>query len=164
MSLSSEVVLRPRFKIDLEQSNESALDAFAHAASTQKKFVVTRVDDHVFIRLPKEKQHFWSPQLDLEILEIDKESSRLHGLFGPRPAVWTMFMFIHFVVGTLFTGAGVWAYSNASLDQPYALQLALMGLLVIIWFALYFLGRMGRATGRDEMRDLHFFMKDTLKL
>ncbi len=164
MSLSNEVVLRPRFQIELNRSNTSALELFEEAGKKQSRFVITRVDDHVFIRLPRDKQHFWSPQLDLEIMEIDETDSRLFGLFGPRPAVWTMFMFIHFGVATLFIGFAIWAYSNAKLDNPYGLQLALMGLLVIGWFVLYFAGRMGKAAGKDEMHELYRFMQDTLKL
>ncbi len=164
MALSNEVVLRPRFKIALERTNEDALAAFDKVKTTTGHVIITRVDDHVFLKIPKEKQHFWSPQLDLEIVSFEEGRSQLHGVFGPKPAVWTMFMFLHFVVATLFIGFGIWAYTRASLDEPYAVQLLLMGLMIIAWLALYFSGRMGKAAGRNEMHVLYNFMKKTLDL
>lgn len=164
MSLPNEIVLRPRFKIDLDRSNAEALQAFEKAKTTQSKFTVTRIDDHVFIKLPKNQQHFWSPQLDLEIIAHSENHSVLHGLFGPKPAVWTMFMFLHFVVAGLFIGFGIWAYTNWSLDYDYIVQLAIVIITLILWFVLYFAGRLGKASGKGEMMDLYNFMKTTLEI
>jgi len=164
MPLSNEVVLRPRFKIELNTSNEDALKTFDAAKKSHKDFIISRVDDHVFIRFPKEKQHFWSPQLHLEINEVDEKSSMLNGLFGPNPTVWTLFMFLHFFVAVIFIGFGAWAYSNWSLDNPFGLQLGIMLLMVISWFALYFAGRLGKRKGKPEMHALYNFMNESLNI
>ncbi len=164
MPLSNEVVLRPRFKIELNKDNETVLKDFEKAKATQKDFIVSRVDDHVFIRFPKEKQHFWSPQLHLEINEVDQSSSLLHGLFGPNPTVWTMFMFFHFAVAGLFIAFGIWAYTNWALKDTFGLQLAFMFLMVVCWFALYFAGRLGRFKGKEEMHQLYDFMNKSLNI
>lgn len=164
MRLSNEVVLRPRFKRILKNSHENVLKAFKDAKNDTSKFVITLVDDHVFIRYPKDKSDYWTPQLHLEITEKDEMECELSGLFGPSPAVWTMFMFIHFIVATLFVGTGIWAYSNYSLDNSSSLQILLMCLLVITWFVLYFIGKMGKASGKKEMQELYDFMSKTLNL
>lgn len=164
MSISNEIVLRPRFKIKLEKDNQSALELFDKAKEEQQEFIITRVDDHVFIKFPKAKQHFWSPQLHLEINAENDNSSMLHGLFGPNPTVWTMFMFLHFFVAVVFVGFGIWAYSNWSLDDSYIMQIFVMFLMVILWFALYFAGRLGKHKGKDEMYLLHDFMKKSLNI
>ena len=165
MSIPNEIVLRPRFKFDIEQDNEALLKLFEDSKTSQSDFVVSRVDDHVFIKFPKEKQHFWSPQLHLEINKNDSSTkgSTLFGLFGPNPTVWTMFIFFHFIVIGLFLGFGIWTYTNWSLNTSFAIQLFLTSLMVIIWFVLYFAGRMGKKTGMDEMHKLHHFMRDTLR-
>ncbi len=163
MSLTNEVVLRPRFKFEIKRNNQEALKLFEDTKNSQSDFVVSRVDDHVFIKIPKNKQHFWSPQLHLEINEVDKKTSTVHGLFGPNPTVWTMFMFFHFFVAVLFIGFGAWAYSNWSLENSYWLQIGVMVFMVVLWFSLYFIGRLGKKTGMDEMYLLHGFMKDTLR-
>jgi len=163
MSVNNDIVLRPRFKLELDRNNEEILKVFENAKNSQKEFVVTRVDDHVFIKIPKAKQHFWSPQLHLEIMEVDQKSSRLFGLFGPNPTVWTMFMFLHFVVAGIFIGFAIWAYTNWSLDNDFAIQLFVALFMIVIWLALYFGGRIGKATGKDQMLLLHEFMNKMLE-
>lgn len=165
MSLTNEIVLRPRFKFNVNSDNESLLTLFEDAKKNQSEFIVSRVDDHVFIKIPKKNQHFWSPQLHLEInkSEDNETLSTIYGLFGPNPTVWTMFMFFHFIVAGLFIGFGVWAYSNWSLGDSYAIQLFVTLMMIVIWFALYFGGRIGKRTGMDQMHELHHFMRDTLR-
>lgn len=163
MLLSNEIVLRPRFKIELNQDNTSVLKTFEDTKSSCETYKIVRVDDHVFIRLPKHHQQFWSPQLHLEINENTKETSTLRGLFGPNPTVWTMFMFLHFVVAGLFIAFGIWTYTSWALKSTYGLQMGLMLLMVVAWFTLYFAGRIGRAKGKDEMYALYDFMHSTLK-
>ena len=162
-STLNEVVLRPRFKFEKNQNNEYLLGLFDKAKKEQDNFIVSRIDNHVFLKLPKNKQHFWSPQLHLEIDEIDENSCTIRGLFGPNPTVWTMFMFFHFIVAGLFIGFGVWAYTNWALKTSYALQISLMFFMVIIWIALYVIGQMGKKAGMEEMHLLHGFMRDTLR-
>lgn len=164
MSVNNDIVLRPRFKLELDRNNEEVLKVFEDAKNSQKEFIITRVDDHVFIKIPKANQHFWSPQLHLEIMEIDKNSSRLFGLFGPNPTVWTMFMFLHFVVAGIFIGFSIWAYTNWSLGNDFAIQLFVTLFMVVIWFGLYFGGRIGKATGKDQMILMHRFMNKMLEV
>ncbi|MCB0462521.1 MAG: GTP-binding protein [Flavobacteriaceae bacterium] len=164
MQLSNEVVLRPRFKFSVNHDNEDLLVLFENTRKTQSEFIVSRVDDHVFIRIPKHKQHFWSPQLHLEINKNEADnSSTIYGLFGPNPTIWTMFMFFHFVVIGLFFGFGVWAYTNWSLGNDYTIQLFISLFMIVIWFALYFGGSLGKKSGMAEMHLLHHFMRDTLR-
>ncbi|WP_439152566.1 GTP-binding protein [Winogradskyella sp.] len=165
MELPNDIVLRPRFKFDVNQNNESLLMLFEDKSKQQTEFVVTRVDDHVFIKIPKQKQHFWSPQLHIEINEDydEKNKSTIYGLFGPNPTVWTMFMFFHFAVAGFFIGFAIWAYVNWSLDSNYAVQLFVTLFMIVIWFALYFSGRLGKKAGMEQMHELHHFMRDTLR-
>tara|TARA_R110000868_G_scaffold196650_1_gene442628 strand:- start:9865 stop:10422 length:558 start_codon:yes stop_codon:yes gene_type:complete len=163
MPLSNEVVLRPRFKMELERDKESVLKDFELAKSTQKNFIINRIDDHVFIKFPKHKQHFWSPQLHLEINEVSHGSCLVYGLFGPNPTVWTLFLFLHFMVAGLFIAFSIWAYANWRLKTNFALQIGAMIIMIIAWFALYFAGSIGKATSKTEMLELQEFMNVVLK-
>lgn len=163
MPTKNDIVLRPRFKIELHESNDVVLKRFEDLKSSQKNFTITRIDNHVFIKYPKKDQHFWSPQLHLEIDEVDANSSLLHGLFGPNPTVWTMFMFLHFMVAGLFIAFGIWAYTNWNLKSDFIVQVSLMVLMIIIWFVLYFAGRIGRDSSKKEMMQLHDVMESIIQ-
>ncbi|WP_282040765.1 GTP-binding protein [Winogradskyella flava] len=165
MELSNDIVLRPRFKFNVNDKRENLLVLFENKSKAQSDFIVLRVDDHIFIKIPKEKQHFWSPQLHLEINDDydKKDISKIYGLFGPNPTVWTMFMFMHFAVAGLFIGFSIWVYVNWSLGNDYAIQLFVTLLMIVIWFGLYFSGRLGKKAGMEQMHQLHHFMRDTLR-
>ena len=74
-----------------------------------------------------------------------------------------MFMFLHFVVAGIFIGFAIWAYTNWSLDNDFAIQLFVALFMIVIWLALYFGGRIGKATGKDQMLLLHEFMNKMLE-
>ncbi|MBD3864391.1 GTP-binding protein [Olleya marilimosa] len=158
----NEVVLRPRFKIELNRSHTSVLEAFEAKRLDQKQFIVSRVDDHVFIKLPKAQQQFWSPQLHLEINALENNKSQLYGLFGPNPTVWTLFMFLHFLVAGLFIAFCIWAYSNYALKVDYQLQVWGIVGMIILWFLLYFSGRLSKTSNQKEMTALYTFMSSVL--
>ncbi len=160
--LSNEIVLRPRFQMEFEQPCSQLLERFSKVKKSQNKFIISCVDDHVFIKLPNREQHFWSPQLHLEIAEKDKNSCSLHGFFGPNPTVWTMFMFLHVAIGILFMVDITWMYSNYNLGNPIIIQITIAIILVLIWILLYVAGRIGKKKGKPVMQELHNFMMQTL--
>ena len=156
---NSEVFLRPRFTIDLGESSEAVLKRFSDEFKKEETtFKGSIVDGHIFISVSKKDEHFWSPQLHLEIIEQTDKTSLLKGLFGPKPQVWTLFMFIHFVIGISFLGFGVMLYSKISLNESVVLPVIMMIFLPLIWTLLYFLGKIGKSTGKDQMKGLHDFM------
>ena len=163
MKISNKIVLRPRFTLGLNADTNQVLEAFKAAKNSQDAIKINILDAHVFLKIPVAQQHFWSPQLHLEVLEITKTSCKIKGLFGPSPTVWTLFMFFHFVTASLFLGFGVWAYSNWSLDTAFITPLLLMFLMVLVWISLYVSGRLGKQKGQEQMHELNDFMSTVLK-
>ena len=159
--LTNEIVLRPRFKIDLATDLESLMQLFDR--DSKAPFVLKRLDEHVYLRFRKEDTNFWSPQLHLELTSFEKNTSSIHGVFGPNPTLWTFFMFLHFGIGTLFVILGIFAYSKYSLGDDITLWVAGMVFLVILWFSLYALGRYGKSQGKDQMRQLNSFLEDIIR-
>jgi hypothetical protein len=96
-------------------------------------------------------------------MQEDVNNCTLFGFFGPNPTVWTLFMFLHFVIAMLFIAIGIWLYTNYTLAKPFNLQIAGMFFLAVCWIGLYLGGRLGKATGKSQMQSLHQFMKKTLE-
>lgn len=163
MELPNDIVLRPRFTLEYDVLPETMLCAYEDVGAISKDFVVYRADDHIFISIQKKKkQHFWSPQLHLEIYKIESQPTVIKGVYGPSPTVWTLFMFFHFLVFILFMASGVWLYTNVTLQLSYAFPLLGMILLFLAWIGLYIAGRIGRKKGKREMYRLQSFMYATL--
>ncbi|WP_405608819.1 GTP-binding protein [Polaribacter sp. Asnod1-A03] len=156
---NSEVFLRPRFSIDLKENSQIILDRFSNEFKKEiKHYRGNIVDGHIFISVSKKDEHFWSPQLHLEIIENTQNTSTLKGLFGPKPQVWTLFMFVHFVIGVSFLGFAIMLYSNWSLEASIVFPVIMMIFLPLIWILLYFLGKIGKDTGKNQIKGLHEFM------
>ena len=164
MQISNEIVLRPRFSILLNKNPKQVLEVFENVKNSHDAIQINVLDVHVFLKIPKTQQHFWSPQLHLEVLETSKTSCTIKGLFGPSPKVWTLFMFFHFVTASLFMGFGIWTYSNWTLDIQFTTPLILTFVMVIVWISLYISGRLGKQKGRHQMLELYDFMDRILKL
>ncbi|WP_405564738.1 GTP-binding protein [Polaribacter sp. Asnod6-C07] len=160
---NSEVFLRPRFTIDLDKNYKDILERFSDEFKKgNSKITGNIVDGHVFIKVCEKDEHFWSPQLHLEIIEKTVDTSLLKGLFGPKPAVWTLFMFIHFIIGLSFLAFCMMLYTRFSLSESLFFPLLMMIVLPLIWALLYFLGKIGKNTGKYQMRNLHDFMLQVL--
>lgn len=156
---NAELFLRPRFTIDFNASPESVINRFSETFKTKKtncRGVI--VDYHIFISVPKKDEHFWSPQLHLEFIKMDENITEIKGLFGPKPQVWTFFMFIHFVVGGLFLVFSTMLYTKISLKESYFFPLMMVIFLPLFWILLYFLGKIGKDTGKPQIKILHDLM------
>lgn len=161
---NSDIHLRPRFKMEFEESQQKLLAKFqGNVKNTACKYCVKVIDGHIVIDIPAEENHFWSPQLNIEIAQIDENRSVVKGLFGPKPPVWTFFMFIHFAMAFAFIGFSIMAYVKYTLKSDYITALMIAFFLPILWVVMYFLGRLGRKKGHKQMDELYKFMMKTLK-
>ena len=114
----NKIVLKPRFKIEIDEDKELIIGKFKNKfAQGGSQFSGKIVDHHVIIDVNQKEQHFWSPQLHVEIEENEENTTLVKGLFGPKPTVWSLFMFIHFGVAVAFIVFLVIAYTHWSLEQ-----------------------------------------------
>lgn len=161
---NSDIYLRPRFKMDFDESQESLILKFKDNLNKANcKYCGKIVDGHIIIDVPPEDNHFWSPQLNLEIEKITKGKSIVKGLFGPKPQVWTLFMFFHFAVAVAFIGFSIMVYVKWTLKTDFRFALIMVIGLPVIWVIMYFLGRVGKRKGHHQMDELHTFMMKTLQ-
>ena len=109
------------------------------------------------LSLPLEQQHYWSPQLSLSF-EDEQGGTIVRGLFGPRPAVWGMFVFFYSVIGIATLIVATIGFSKLSLGKPSSL-LWLVPVLVMVFLSLYLVSFYGQKMGRKQMAILHQFME-----
>lgn len=161
---NSDIHLRPRFKMEFGENQQKLLAKFQiNVKNTSCKYCVKVIDGHIVVDIPSEENHFWSPQLNIEIEHIEENKSIVKGLFGPKPQVWTLFMFIHFAMAFAFIGFSMMAYVKWTLKSDYKTALIITFVLPILWVAMYFLGSLGKKRGHKQMNELYGFMMMTLK-
>ncbi len=93
--MSNAIAIRPKFELISEYSKKEVIDKISNAlAHSDAPFKGMVLDNHIILKIPLAEQHYWSPQLDLE-LEETKVVTLIKGRFGPRPSVWFMYIFFY---------------------------------------------------------------------
>mgnify|MGYP000294407787 CR=1 FL=1 len=150
--------------MDIPRYNETVFSDFENAKVTQSEFIIARIDNHIFIKFPKEKQTFWTPQLHLKINKVDNNSSKIRGLFGPSSKIWTLFICLHVLIAVLFIAFAIWTYINIASNKSYMIPASLTLLMILLWVTLYFAGSIGKASRTKDMRLLYNFMNTVLDI
>lgn len=161
---NSDIHLRPRFKMEFGENQQKMLAKFqSNVKNADCKYCVKVIDGHIVVDIPAKENHFWSPQLNIEIEQVEENKSIVKGLFGPKPQVWTLFMFIHFAMVFAFIGFSIIAYVKWSLKSDYKTALTVTLILPFLWIVMYFLGRLGKKRGHKQMDELYGFMMEMLR-
>jgi len=159
----NKVLLKPRFKLKFEENEEEILNKFKDNLKDKNcKYCSKIVNQHIIIDVPINEDHFWSPQLNVAIEKNEDEKTIVRGILGPKPQVWTFFMFLHFLVAVAFFVFLVIFYTKWSLNQDYLFSMIMTIILPVVWIALYIFGQLGKKFGYDQMVELHDFMMNTL--
>ena len=161
MDTDNTIRLRLRFYKDVEENMETLQEKFKdYSKNRLENMKINACENHIWLYIIGTKKHYWSPHLHLQLEPKSENETHIRGLFGPDQTLWTFFMFLHFIVAGIFTIFGMIAYSNYTLKQSYIMDVVVMGLMVIVWFLLYFIARQIRWKGNSQMNDLeHLFLK-----
>lgn len=123
------------------------------------------VNHHVFLDITEDVVHYWSPQLNFRIEpdEDDPEQTLVAGLIGPRPGVWTLFMFIYFSIaltGFVISSIGVskWMLGEYS-NLVWAFPIATL-FMSTAWVA----GKYGETLADDQIEMLKQFVRDAINI
>ena len=147
----------------LKESPEELIAKFKKALGSEHcNFHGKIAGGHIVIDVPIKEAHFWSPQLHIEIEKNDNDNTQVKGLFGPKPQVWSLFMFFHFALAVAFIGFSIMAYVKMSLNESYIGPLIICISIPVIWVVLYFLGNVGKRKGKEQMEELNDFMIEVL--
>ena len=153
--------VRPRFETEtvctMEELAQKIIDALAQENAPCKGKIR---HGYVSFTIPESEQHYWSPQLDISFEESEK-GCLVRGLYGPRPAVWTMFVFFYSLIAFALMVIIVIGYSRYSLGHS-ANILYLVPILVMTFLTLYFVAFAGQRMGHDQMLLLHNFITQIL--
>ncbi len=158
----SSIRIRPRFILSGSFTPEELISKIKTTLSMEDTdfYAESLFENFVVIKLKKEYQHFWSPQLSLSI-EKHESGSLVRGLYGPRPAIWSMFVFLYIGigVGVLFSALFGLAKMNLNLTAPILwLVPALLGLALL----LYLSAQAGQKISAQQMFEIHHFFEKTL--
>ncbi|MFT5998986.1 MAG: hypothetical protein ACI81P_001442 [Neolewinella sp.] len=156
--------IRPRFKFRVSDSPEEVMAHIRTLLATTPAGINGKiVGDQIVLDITGEDVHYWSPQLDFRVEEDEdlKDTTIIAGLIGPRPAVWTLFMFICFSIGFIGFFATSYGISRYMVED---FSLAIWGLpvAVLIMLTAYQAGKFGERLGAHQVEVLKQFVREAV--
>ncbi len=155
--------VRPRFKIDVHLSMDDLTNKLSNALNEENALCIGKAKSgYATIYVPEKDQHYWSPQLNLT-MEDNESGCTLRGLYGPRPAVWTLFVFFYSAIGFAALIILMIGLSRISLEKSGTI-LWLVPVFIVIIASLWLVSYYGQKLGEDQMIILHRFLEKSTGL
>lgn len=143
--------VRPRFKVLTQEKPEDIASRMNEYLERKDTLVKGKVyARYGKLRLPTAQQHYWSPQLGLTMEETE-EGTLIRGLIGPKPSVWTMFVFFYTAIGFSTLIVGIVGLSHWTIGESPTILWA-VPVLILVFLSLYLIASMGKLKSREEMR------------
>ncbi|TNE62322.1 MAG: hypothetical protein EP344_05065 [Bacteroidetes bacterium] len=123
------------------------------------------VDNHIILDIVGEKAHYWSPQLNfrVEADEDDQNQAVIAGLIGPKPGVWTLFVFVYFSIGIIGFVISSYGVSNYILGR-YSYTLLAFPIAILLMLTAYKAGKYGEQLGADQIEMLKDFVREAISM
>jgi hypothetical protein len=154
--------VRPTFELNVDLSaREVVARITSHLADASASVEPVMIRDDIVELVPHSSEvHSWSPQLRLELSEVERHTL-IRARFSAHPHVWTLYLAIHAVGAFGTIGAAVWGISQHLAGQsPWAFwALPIAPFLAALVWALAFVGQ---GLGAEQMYALRRFVEDAV--
>jgi hypothetical protein len=155
MDTNNDIRLRLRFYKDVNEDVLSLQQKFEiYTKTNPADFFLKTKGHHIWINIKGSKKAYWSPHLHIEFESKGPNQTHIRGLFGPDPALWTFFMFLHFIIAGIFIVFSAIAYTNYVLKESTKGNFVVMSLMVFAWFLLYAIAKQIRHNGEKQMIEI----------
>jgi len=142
--------VRPRFNIVARGAVDQCIRRLVDAAEDPSSQCVSRVlGKHVDITVDRAIRRRWSPCVQLDLNPADDTATTVHGLIGPHPNKWTLYLAINAAIALSMLFALGFALVQLSLDQrPWAIWIVAAGVPCLAF--MYALSQIGRARAAPQ--------------
>jgi len=162
---TDDIEIRPRFKLLSKTYTDSeVLERVKKAIPKQENVIGKIKGSHVFLSIPQDEQHFWSPAMEvvIEKHDSDEDDDKIEGtsircLLGPKQTVWMMIMFFYISVAVLLLFGGMYGLVKWNMGHETNLMWLIPG-GIITELLIYLATKWGQKKGRDQMLYLVSFL------
>ncbi len=156
--------MRPSFLLIVGLTHKEAIERIRGLVEhPDGRFTGKIVGKHIMLTVSEKDRHFWSPWLDMEVLEEEDDedsgesaqggAATVRGRFMPHPNIWTAYMAAYFGLGTFGLFAACFAYAQWVTESPPT-ALWGVGLSVVLTVAVWWSAQVGQKLARGQMEVL----------
>ena len=151
------LAIRPQCRLSTTLTTEEIMESIINKLrEDEEKVTGTTLLNHVYLRIPENEQHYWSPELHVTVEEIEN-GSLVRGIVGPKPKIWTMFMFFYAGIILIFIFGGALGISQWMLGI-HAPWLWSIPAAVFLWLLVFFAAKFGQRQANKQMARLRNFL------
>ena len=160
--------MRPTFLLAVNHTHDQAIERIRGLVERPDgRFAGKVVGKHIMLTVSEKDRHFWSPWLDLEVLEDEEKSdtggaATVRGRFMPHPTIWTGYVAGYFGLVTFALFAACFAYAQWVTESPPT-ALWGVGLSVVATVAVWWSAQVGQRLARGQMEVLREVVGEALE-
>ena len=161
-NLRKEAVrVRPRYKRETFLPPCLVIDQILQALINRREVKGMILENTAYLKIPEDEQHYWSPEFEVTVYKKVGKGSVIRGVIGPKPRIWTMFMFFYAVdIVLLFLGV-IMGISQWVLGMDAPLLWSLPA-FVVLWLVIYLAAQYGRTRAREQTKRLWRFLDEAI--
>ena len=153
--------LRLRHKFTSSMSVAEVMDSILNKLKqTSDDIEGSTLINHAYLKIKEDKQHYWSPELHITV-EENSDGALIRAVAGPKPKIWTMFMFFYTAVIAFFlfgSALGVSQYMlNIEAPWLWSIPASFLGALIV-----YGAAKFGQYKGRNQLILLNNFTHEAI--
>lgn len=156
--------IRPHFRLSVPLSSDKVMDRFRQKLNKASEDITgVIVDNHIILDIAQKDVHYWSPQLNFRVEEQpqDNQQSLLIGIIGPRPKVWTLFMFIYFAIGIIGFFISSFGIARMMMGE-HSLLIWAFPVALLLMLSAYATGKFGERLGSEQVDSLKQFIREAM--
>lgn len=154
--------VRPRYKRITSLPPCQVIDQILEGLIEKRGVAGSTLDNHAYLQIPKDDQHYWSPEFHVTVEKQENNQTLVRGVLGPKPKVWTMFMFLYSAVIVLFFLGLSMGVSQWMLGM-YAPVLWSIPACVVLWIFILVAAKFGQFKGKAQTEILWRFLNDAIE-
>ena len=158
----SSIRIRPRFTIKADFSPEELIIKIESRLKSEETnfYAESMLTNFIVLKIRETDRKIWTPQLALSIDKFENGCT-IRGLFGPRPTLWSMFIFFYTGIGVAILFSGLYGLARVSLKLEASILWLIPALLGLALF-LYLLAQAGQKFSAQQMFEIHHFFEKAI--
>ena len=156
---------RPRFKVYTYATKSQLIFTIKkHLALKNKEIGGYANNEFAMMRLRKDKTKYWAPQLQIrwEDDEDDPKITVVRGVIGPKPNIWTFFMFCYGLSGALLITLGTFAVSEYYV-KGYSIWIWSIPFALLLGSGTYIATKIGQNISKNHLEEINDFVNKIFK-
>lgn len=166
-------LVRPRYKLYTNKRKDILMEKIQNDIHSDLSVNGLRTDNRCFLSIPPDEQHYWSPEMQIEISErqgeedyltettFENKNTLIRCVIGPKQKIWAMFIFGYSLAGVLTFFGGLYGFVQLNLGKPatFLWSIPIGGIMIAI---IYLAAAVGRKKGHEQMVHLIRFLYGTI--